>query len=73
MKIILTLILMTVSTVAFADRPHGCNENANVNSAVACDEIPLPEEEFATVPSPGTFALMALGLTGLIISLKSRK
>jgi hypothetical protein len=72
-KRILVIILMTVSTLAFAGRPHGCNENANVNSAVACNQNPLPGKEFATVPSPGTFALVAMGLTGLIVSLKRRK
>ena len=73
MKRILVIILMTVSTVAFAKRTHGCNENANANAAVACVESPVPEQAFATVPSPGTFALMAMGLTGLIVSLNRRK
>jgi hypothetical protein len=73
MKRILAVILITVSTAAFAGRPEGCNENANINSAVACIENPLAEEEFATVPSPGTFALMALGLTGMMISWRNRK
>jgi hypothetical protein len=73
MKRILVIILMTVSTVAFAKPPQGCIEKAHANAAVACVESTLAEQEFATVPSPGTFALMAMGLTGLIVSLKRRK
>ena len=73
MKRILAIILMTVSIAAFA-QPHGppadrgCKGKPN-----GCGPTDQTEEQFATVPSPGTFALVALGLTGLIISLKSRK
>jgi hypothetical protein len=73
MKKMLAVSLMVVSASAFADRPFECNEHANSNSAVACDQTPIAQQEFATVPSPGTFALMALALTGLIISRRSRK
>ena len=70
MSRIVAVILIAVSTSAFADRPFDCNPNANSNSNVACN----PEEvAFATVPEPGTLALMGLALTGLIISRNKRK
>ena len=69
MKRSVAVFLIAVSTSAFADRPFDCNPNASSNSNVGCN----PEQEFATVPEPGTLALMGLGLTGLIISWKKRK
>ena len=71
MKRILAVIIMTVSTTVFADKPDksvDCNPNANFHSAVACDQ-----ETFNSVPLPGTLALIALGMTGLIISRSGRK
>jgi hypothetical protein len=70
MKRILAIMLLTVSIAAFADPPadRRCEGTPN-----GCGPKDWTEEEFTTVPSPGTFALVALGLTGLIISWKSRK
>jgi hypothetical protein len=68
MKRILAVIIMTVSTTVFADKPVDCNPKANGHSQVACDQ-----EIFNSVPLPGTLALIALGLTGLIISRSGRK
>ena len=73
MKRILAVIIMTMSTTVFADRPFDCNQNANENSAVACNQVPLAGETFNSVPLPGTLTLIALGLTGLIISRSGRK
>ena len=68
MKRILAIVLMTVSIAAFAKQDgRGCKKKPD-----GCPNDQT-KEQFATVPSPGTFALVALGLTGLIISLKSRK
>jgi len=58
---------MTVSIAVFAE-PKNCNPNANERARVACDQ-----EIFNSVPLPGTLALIALGLTGLIISRNGRK
>ena len=70
---IIAIILLAGSTTAFAKPPQGCNENANVHSVNACNpNIPIVEE-FATVPSPGTLALMALGLSGLVVSWRKHK
>ena len=73
MKRILAVIIMSVSTTVFAGTPFDCNPNANENSAVACNQGPLAGETFNSVPLPGTLALIALGLTGLIISRSGRK
>ena len=73
MKKTLAVVLIALSSQAFADRPFACNEQANANSAVACNPGQLSQQEFATVPSPGTLALMALGLTGMMISWRKSK
>jgi hypothetical protein len=70
---ILAILLLAGATTAFAKPPQGCNENANVNSVNACNPNTPIVEEFATVPSPGTLALMALGVSGIVVSWRNRK
>jgi hypothetical protein len=72
MKKIIAVFLVIASTSAFADRPFDCNERANSKSSIACNEDSITQQEFATVPSPGTFAMTVLGLIGLTISRLNR-
>ena len=55
MKRILAIILLTVSISAFADpsADRRCEDTPN-----GCGPKAWTKEEFATVPSPGTFALV---------------
>ena len=73
MERIFAIILLLVSTTALAERPQGCNENANPNSRFACTKGGPVIEESVAVPEPGTLAMMTLGIIGLIATSRRRR
>lgn len=86
MKNLLLLLLLTVSTSVLAQTHRQCADMPGICTksppglqfapalqvAPAAQELP-PRENFAQVPVPATLALIALGLTGMVITRKRRK
>jgi hypothetical protein len=68
MKMILATALLLLSASVLAD-----NQECNSKSVAQCGDAPPGQiKQFATVPSPGTLALVSLGVVGLVIARKKK-
>ncbi len=68
MKTIMAVFLLLLSTSVLAKQP----ECARINPQTCSQGRGPGPNEFATVPVPGTLALMGLGVAGLVVVLKRR-
>ncbi len=68
MKTIMAVFLLLLSTSVLAQQP----ECARIKPPTCSQGRGPGPNEFATVPVPGTLALMGLGVAGLVVVLKRR-
>jgi hypothetical protein len=69
MKTIMAVSLLLVSTSLLAEKPTGCNTNANVH---ACDNFQARNAVNA-VPEPGSLVLIGLGIAGLVVARRRKR